>query len=101
MFPLSRNTLQQRRQRGAKLGWAWRDTNSRLFHRSDLVFRATLSATDDRGGMHQPTDRTGGKHSKETGPRLLASETRPLTEDIVRIMTRATPRPPHTDTTSR
>src|SRR3546814_13210770 len=31
MFPLSRNTLQQRRQRGAKLGWAWRDTNSRLF----------------------------------------------------------------------
>src|SRR3546814_9610057 len=59
MFPLSRNTLQQRRQRGAKLGWAWRDTNSRLFHRSDLVFRATLTARDDRAGMAHPTARRG------------------------------------------
>src|SRR3546814_5007254 len=58
MFPLSRNTLQQRRQRGAKLGWAWRDTNSRLFHRSDLVFRATLTARNDRAGMARSEEHT-------------------------------------------
>src|SRR3546814_16119607 len=43
MFPLSRNTLQQRRQRGANLGWAWRNTNTRLFHHRALAFPTTLN----------------------------------------------------------
>src|SRR3546814_2438429 len=50
MFPLSRNSLQQRHQSGAKLGWPGRDTNSSLSHRRDLVCRATLTARDTSAG---------------------------------------------------
>src|SRR3546814_8428719 len=90
MSPLSRNTLQQRRQRGAKLGWAWRDTNSRLFHRSDLVFRATLTARHDRAGMAHPTARRGGTPIDATDHRTLASALPLILDDLCRFFLRAT-----------
>src|SRR3546814_3949358 len=55
-----------------------------------LVFRATLTARNDRAGMAHPTARRGGTPSDETDHRLLASALRLILDELRRFFLGAT-----------
>src|SRR5688500_8774286 len=66
----SRQLLQQRVQRGAKLARAGGHADARRFHRCDLVVGAALAARDDRAGVAHAAAGRGGAAGVEPDGRL-------------------------------